>query len=76
MRPGEKLYEEVQHLSEELKPTEHPRVLRFVAQSESTKPISSMKDTLNVAIASHDNSVIKQAMREFVPEYKVFGDSE
>ncbi|MDP4693549.1 MAG: polysaccharide biosynthesis protein, partial [Opitutales bacterium] len=31
LQPGEKLYEEVQHLSEELHATSHERVLRFVA---------------------------------------------
>ncbi|MEN8661689.1 MAG: nucleoside-diphosphate sugar epimerase/dehydratase [Lentimonas sp.] len=71
LRPGEKLYEEVQHLSEELQPTEHPRVLRFVANSKSVMSVSEMKVLLNKAIESHDVGQIKQSIHQLIPEYTV-----
>jgi FlaA1/EpsC-like NDP-sugar epimerase len=69
LRPGEKLYEEVQHHSELLSQTEHPRVLRFVA-----KELSSMDTKAVIAefmLLSQSGSVqdLKQAMSRHVPEY-------
>jgi len=32
LKPGEKLFEELQHRSEEYQPTDHPRIIRFVSQ--------------------------------------------
>jgi len=69
LRPGEKLYEEVQHLSEELRPTEHQRVLRFVASSQSARSVSEMKVLLNKAMETHDAAEIKQAIHQLIPEY-------
>jgi FlaA1/EpsC-like NDP-sugar epimerase len=69
LRSGEKLYEEVQHLSEELQPTEHLRVLRFVAQSESALSVNEMKARLSKAIETHDVGEIKQSIHQLIPEY-------
>lgn len=69
LRPGEKLYEEVQHLSEALRPTEHPQVLRFVASSKCRRSVKEMKLALEQAIATNDNEAMKQAIQELIPEY-------
>jgi FlaA1/EpsC-like NDP-sugar epimerase len=69
LKPGEKLYEEVQHLSEELRATAHPRVMRFVAEAKSVQSVADMESTLRAAIKSRDPNVVKQAINELVPEY-------
>lgn len=69
LRSGEKLYEEVQHLSEALQSTQHPRVLRFVARSESELSVDEMKARLSKAIETHDAGEIKQSMHQLIPEY-------
>jgi FlaA1/EpsC-like NDP-sugar epimerase len=69
LQPGEKLYEEVQHLSEELQPTVHPQVLRFIAKSENANSIESIFATLRPALESGDTNAIKQAIQIVVPEY-------
>lgn len=72
LQPGEKLYEEVQHLSEELQPTAHPRVLRLVAQVENTHSIESIVSLLHPVLESGDAHTIRQAIQAVVPEYTPF----
>lgn len=69
LKPGEKLYEEVQHLSETLKPTNHARVMRFVAEDQLTDSISAMIATLKSATATSNTNELKQAIQALVPEY-------
>jgi FlaA1/EpsC-like NDP-sugar epimerase len=69
LRPGEKLYEEVQHLSETLQPTHHPRVMRFVAREEFTASIDLIQTELESVLPSGDTAQIKQLIQKYVPEY-------
>ena len=73
LQPGEKLYEEVQHLSETHEPTEHPRVMRFVAEGERADSVESMRVALT-ALAESDANEIKHEIRRFVPEYTPYFD--
>ena len=73
LRPGEKLYEEVQHLSEELQLTEHSQVLRFVANVDSKYSIDEMKSAIKAAMTTNDDQVIKQAIQQLIPEYTPSG---
>lgn len=68
LRPGEKLYEEVQHISEALQETGHPRVLRLVAEGNDFNQ-DEAKRQLTEAITSQDVSRVKAAIKKFVPEY-------
>jgi len=68
LRPGEKLYEEVQHISEELRPTAHPRVLRFVAD-RSALDLQQVAVELEQVISRRDPAAVKSAIRNYVPEY-------
>lgn len=68
LKPGEKLYEEVQHLSETLQSTDHPRVMRLVADAERADSVESIASVLS-ALSASDPSEIKEAIRTFVPEY-------
>jgi FlaA1/EpsC-like NDP-sugar epimerase len=72
LKPGEKLYEELQHRDEQHEPTEHPRIMRFVcsvdAQEASTRAIAELESHL-YQISSND---IKRALQTIVPEYTAF----
>lgn len=68
LRPGEKLYEEVQHISEELCPTSHPRVLRFTAIPTGLN-LPEWEKELHAVIAAQDPTAIKATIQKYVPEY-------
>jgi FlaA1/EpsC-like NDP-sugar epimerase len=69
LQPGEKLYEEVQHLSEKLKPTAHPLILRFVANGDAVHSIESIVSVLRPVLQSGDANAIKRTIQGIVPEY-------
>jgi FlaA1/EpsC-like NDP-sugar epimerase len=69
LNPGEKLYEEVQHLSEEVRPTEHPLILRFVAQGESPDSIEAIVEKLQPVLSDGDANAIRRTIQTIVPEY-------
>ena len=69
LKPGEKLHEEVQRLSETLQPTDHPQVLRFIARAGYATSIESVCAELNAVLPSDDGARIKQVIRKYVPEY-------
>lgn len=73
LQPGEKLYEEVQYLSESLQSTRHPRVLRLVAEQEASIEIERIHEELESAIQTNDPLTIKQAIQTYVTEYKPWG---
>ena len=72
MKPGEKLYEELQHRDEQHEATEHPRIMRFVccvnAQEDSTRAIVELESRL-YQISSNE---IKGVLRKIVAEYTPF----
>jgi FlaA1/EpsC-like NDP-sugar epimerase len=69
LQPGEKLYEEVQHLSETLQPTNHSRVMRFVAEGRRADSIESIATALGSASSVSDPNEIKRTIQRFIPEY-------
>ena len=69
LKPGEKLYEEVQHLSETLQSTDHPRVMRFVAAKAEAQSVESMRLALDEVLRGGDADAVKRAVQKFVPEY-------
>ncbi|MBC7366771.1 MAG: polysaccharide biosynthesis protein [Undibacterium sp.] len=71
LRPGEKLFEELQHHSELLKPTAHARVM-LLAQADA----ASTSDTSSRCVAEIEGRVgeleaqqLKLAIKRLVPEY-------
>lgn len=73
LNPGEKLYEEVQHLSEELQATQHPRVMRFVAQNAVPLNLREVCAQIEEVISEGDANQIKACVQQFVPEYTPYG---
>lgn len=73
LQPGEKLYEEVQHLSEELQATRHPRVMRMVAQENAAIDEQEIFNQLQTTIDKAETNAIKEVIRRHVPEYRPWG---
>ena len=70
LRPGEKLFEEIQHKSEHLTPTKHPRIFGFASPNPSPEEVAEMmKEILEKADNSEAND-LKRLILKYVPEYK------
>lgn len=69
MRPGEKLFEELQHVDEHHAETAHPRILRFVAEPPKLETVRAKFDQLRKDIDTRDRQDIKKMIKEIVPEY-------
>lgn len=71
LRPGEKLFEELQHHSENLKPTAHPRIMLLASANgnngvwceECRREVEDRAGTL-------DPNGLKLAIKKLVPEYQ------
>ena len=73
---GEKLYEEMQHLSEELRPTDHTRILRLVGQGGSVASVAEMCSEFQAQFDTAEVEQLKQAMQRSIPEYQPFLNSQ
>ncbi len=73
LRPGEKLVEELQHEGEQYRPTEHPRVFRFVADLVPQDSPDTLAARVR-ALLPLERQACKQGMRDLVPEYVPFAD--
>lgn len=71
LRPGEKLYEELQHHSELLKPTAHERIFLLAAQTapDSTWAAACMEE-IEGRVTGLEPEQLKLAIQKLVPEYK------
>ncbi len=69
LKPGEKLFEELQHFSEELETTDHPRIRRLVANSEGCGWCDNTFGTLRGVLDRGENNEIKEIIQRLVPEY-------
>ncbi len=71
LRPGEKLVEELQHEGEQYRPTEHPRVFRFVDDSDPKDSAETLVSRVR-ALLPLERQACKRGMRDLVPEYVPF----
>ncbi len=70
LKPGEKLYEELQHHTESHVPTTHPRIRKFVASSEST--LGGVHEALVGSVPklhTWEPNDIKSWLNQQIPEY-------
>ncbi len=71
LKPGEKLFEELQHHTEEYAPTAHPRIMRFRSDTAvDPADVEALEPHLHV----WDSNRLKQELKRFVPEYTPFTD--
>lgn len=69
LRPGEKLFEELQHVGEEYTPTHHPRILRFTGTPYPTSEVDAFLGKLKAEMGQMDADRLKGEIHAFVPEY-------
>lgn len=69
LKPGEKLYEELQHHDEQHLPTEHPRVMRFVPNGDATAASAQAIDQLEPILYTVSSNPIKEQIKNIIPEY-------
>jgi FlaA1/EpsC-like NDP-sugar epimerase len=69
LRPGEKLYEELLHTSENTLPTHHPLILIAKVREYDFNTISTYIDELAELAANKNDMSIVRKMKQVVPEY-------
>lgn len=72
VRPGEKLFEELNHTGERFVPTQHSKILRFVAPPVELGCLQMTFDRLRSRLHQDDPLQLKRLLKEFVPEYEPF----
>jgi len=71
LKPGEKLFEELQHHTEAYAPTAHPRIMRFKSNAVfSESGVMELEQNLH----DRDGNDLKRQMKVLVPEYTPFLD--
>lgn len=69
LRPGEKLFEELQLDGEGIKPTAHPKIRVLDGGSVEFSKVSRWLDDLSGLVEAKNVSGLVQKLREIVPEY-------
>ncbi|MEQ9824869.1 MAG: nucleoside-diphosphate sugar epimerase/dehydratase [Puniceicoccaceae bacterium] len=72
LRPGEKLFEELQHKAEQLKPTSHPRILRFESPPPLGQEILVSLDAIATSLESMSASEQRLFFKRLIPEYQPY----
>jgi FlaA1/EpsC-like NDP-sugar epimerase len=70
LRPGEKLFEETHHNSENMAPTDHPKVMRFVGEPQAFESIRQGIISVQEKASSLDANQVKLEIQKLVPEYQ------
>jgi FlaA1/EpsC-like NDP-sugar epimerase len=71
LKQGEKLFEELQHHTEQYAPTAHPRIMQFRGWAAFDPAIMlDLEEKLHVL----DSNELKKALRKLVPEYTPYLD--
>ena len=69
LRPGEKLFEELQHVGEKYTATHHPRILRFTGEPYPLDEVEQFLADLRQKMRRLDPDSLKTEIQGFVPEY-------
>ena len=72
LRPGEKLHEEIQHFSENLEKTEHPRIRLYTTQPKKLSEIEDWLVEIRPQLHELDPGKLKEEIQKIVPEYTPF----
>lgn len=70
LRPGEKLYEELNHNTENMTPTSHAKIMRFIGAPQPLDQLQAGLAHVQTVAASQEATQVKLAIRELVPEYQ------
>jgi FlaA1/EpsC-like NDP-sugar epimerase len=72
LRPGEKLFEELQCRGENLRATRHPRIMSFIHRPEPFAQVQSALARLEREIYSLEAMALKKRILQLVPEYSPY----
>jgi FlaA1/EpsC-like NDP-sugar epimerase len=72
LRPGEKLFEELSHQGEDIAPTNHPKIMRFVSQSMPLEQVRKHLEVLNGHLHEMESNQLKLLLKSAVPEYQPY----
>ncbi len=73
LRPGEKLFEELQHGGEDHQSTSHPRIMRFVGECYPPEKVEVIRRKLRDAVDKDmPVSELKDLLQTFIPEYSPY----
>ena len=69
LRPGEKLYEELMHETENLLPTEHPGLMVAQPRFVQLKAVQNQIDNISEAARKGDAEEVVRLLKVFIPEF-------
>ncbi len=72
LRPGEKLFEELNHNTENHLPTEHPRIMRFASEPRELEQLRTELSALHAYSTTVESGAVKLAIQKLVPEYQPY----
>lgn len=72
LRPGEKLFEELSHTGENITPTNHPKIMRFVSAPMAMPKVKGVFERLSNDLHQVEPVQLKKLIAEAVPEYKPY----
>ena len=70
IRPGEKLYEEINHDTENLVATDHPKIMRFIGEALPMNILSDALSHIELIGMQLTADQVKLEIRKLIPEYK------
>ncbi len=77
LRPGEKLFEEINCKGEAYRPTQHPKIMRFVTAPEDWLKIHAALEKIGSELHSAGADKLKQRIQQILSEYTPdFGTKE
>jgi FlaA1/EpsC-like NDP-sugar epimerase len=72
LRPGEKLFEELSHKGENITPTTHAKIMRFVSEPQRLEDVQKIFGDLRNRLHSAEPQELKLMIKAAVPEYQPY----
>jgi FlaA1/EpsC-like NDP-sugar epimerase len=72
LKPGEKLFEELQHNSEHHLPTVHPGIMRFVSAGDAVKSSRMAVREFEPFVDEQSANDLKRSLKILIPEYEPY----
>ncbi|MGI8604458.1 MAG: polysaccharide biosynthesis protein, partial [Verrucomicrobiales bacterium] len=70
LRPGEKLFEEVSHHQEQLAPTVHPKIRRFITDARPLSEVEEFLEKISGQLNNGNGAQLKETLVGLIPEYR------
>ncbi len=72
LRPGEKLFEELNHSTENHTPTTHAKIMRFVGEPPPLQNLGPEIERIERQFTEWDAAAVRRAIQQLVPEYRPY----